>query len=517
MRLIILYLFFVFFSTAVFSQNRKLAVIGSSTAKGFGLTNPETESWVNRVRNHYVALGLITSPSHVVNLAQSSTNCVTGMPDGYVSPYTAAGFQGPDPARNITAATRLIPKPDVIIVSYPTNGYDWMPFNDIINDLTVIKNTAEAAGIRCYITSTQPRNTFSAAERQKLRNLKDTIMKRFGEFAIDFYTVLADAEDKILTQYNMDGVHPNAAGHEELFKLVLAKNIFTAAAPPPPPVNQPPVANAGADINITLPLNTITLNGSGTDTDGSIASYQWNKISGPTQFSISMPGSPSTAVNNLVQGVYQFELTVTDNEGLTAKDVLLVTVNAAPPPPPAPTPEFSEVKALKLNKKNVLNWTVSNQPQTGHFTIERSRNGSVYEIIGTVNANGSTATASYNFTDDKPFSGSNFYKIHVSDNNVVKASSHILRVYSSRKSFVINGMRIIQVKDKLQVEIASDIASRMEITIVDYNGIAKNRSSFQLHKGSNTLVIPLNNIPSGIYILSFSNGMEYDTIRAFKQ
>ena len=78
-------------------------------------------------------------------------------------------------------------------------------------------------------------------------------------------------------------------------------------------------------------------------------------------------------------------------------------------------------------------------------------------------------------------------------------------------------MRIIQFKDKMQIEIASEMASRMELTIVDYNGIAKNRSSFQLHKGSNTLAIPLNNIPSGIYILSFSNGTEYETIRAFKQ
>ena len=157
-------------------------------------------------------------------------NCVTGMPNGYVSPYTASGFQGPDPSRNITAAINLVPKPDVIIVSYPTNGYDWMPFNDIINDLTIIKNTAEAAGIRCYITSTQPRNTFGPVERQKLRNLKDTIMKRFGEFAIDFYTVLAGPDDKILDQYNMDGVHPNAAGHEELFKLVLAKDVSITCA-----------------------------------------------------------------------------------------------------------------------------------------------------------------------------------------------------------------------------------------------------------------------------------------------
>ena len=88
MRFIILFIYLTCFSSVVFSQNKKLAVIGSSTAKGYGLANPETESWVNRVRNYYVAQGVIASPAHVVNLAQSGTNCVTGMPDGYVSPYT---------------------------------------------------------------------------------------------------------------------------------------------------------------------------------------------------------------------------------------------------------------------------------------------------------------------------------------------------------------------------------------------------------------------------------------------
>ena len=37
--------------------------------------------------------------------------------------------------------------------------------------------------------------------------------------------------------------------------------------------NQPPAANAGNDIALTLPANSTTLNGSGSDVDGTIASY----------------------------------------------------------------------------------------------------------------------------------------------------------------------------------------------------------------------------------------------------
>lgn len=92
------------------------------------------------------------------------------------------------------------------------------------------------------------------------------------------------------------------------------------------PVNKPPSANAGLDQTITLPTNSVTLIGSGVDSDGSIVSYQWTKISGPTQFTISSPNSATTSINNLAQGQYGFQLKVTDNGGLIGTDVVLVNV-----------------------------------------------------------------------------------------------------------------------------------------------------------------------------------------------
>ncbi|MEP7108366.1 MAG: PA14 domain-containing protein, partial [Ferruginibacter sp.] len=91
--------------------------------------------------------------------------------------------------------------------------------------------------------------------------------------------------------------------------------------------NKAPVANAGANKVILLPINTLTLTGSGTDPDGTITGYSWKKISGPATGSILTPLAAITGLINLVQGAYQYELTVTDNQGSTAKDTMQVTVN----------------------------------------------------------------------------------------------------------------------------------------------------------------------------------------------
>ena len=92
---------------------------------------------------------------------------------------------------------------------------------------------------------------------------------------------------------------------------------------------QLPVADAGLDQTITLPTNTVTLSGSGSDADGTISSYNWTKISGPSGYTIVNPGTAATDITGLVQGVYQFQLQVTDNNGATATDVMSITVNAA--------------------------------------------------------------------------------------------------------------------------------------------------------------------------------------------
>jgi hypothetical protein len=96
-------------------------------------------------------------------------------------------------------------------------------------------------------------------------------------------------------------------------------------------VNIPPVSAAGSDVERTLPQNSVVMNGSGSsDADGSITSYQWTRLSGPLQYSISSATAVSPTISNLVKGVYEFQLQVTDNRGATGIDVVRITVYGMP-------------------------------------------------------------------------------------------------------------------------------------------------------------------------------------------
>src|SRR6187399_3199406 len=67
--------------------------------------------------------------------------------------------------------------------------------------------------------------------------------------------------------------------------------------------NKPPIAVAGPDQTISLPLDSVLLDGSGSkDPDGSITEWIWNKISGPASASVVNNSFSKTVVKNFTAG-----------------------------------------------------------------------------------------------------------------------------------------------------------------------------------------------------------------------
>lgn len=86
-------------------------------------------------------------------------------------------------------------------------------------------------------------------------------------------------------------------------------------------VKTKPVAEAGTDVTITLPTNTVTLNGSCTGAATDEVSYLWTKASGSGSAVISSAGSSSTTVTGLLAGTYTFNLKVSNGIESTSDQV----------------------------------------------------------------------------------------------------------------------------------------------------------------------------------------------------
>lgn len=119
----------------------------------------------------------------------------------------------------------------------------------------------------------------------------------------------------------------------------------TPAAPPPqvqqaPQVQQlvqsPPVAVIAPISAITLPLNNVALDGTGSsDPNSESLTYHWQSTSGPNTPIFSNSDSSTTAATGLVAGTYTFRLTVTNTDNLNNSADITLLVN---PAPAAPTP-----------------------------------------------------------------------------------------------------------------------------------------------------------------------------------
>ena len=127
---------------------------------------------------------------------------------------------------------------------------------------------------------------------------------------------------------------------------------------PPPPVNRPPTADAGPDHTITLPTDTVTLEGTATDDGlpaGSTLAFTWTKVSGPGEVTFADAVSAATSATFSAEGEYVLKLTASDGQ-LSSSDTTTVTVIPRNHPPVV---DAGQDQTIKLPASAGLRGTVT--------------------------------------------------------------------------------------------------------------------------------------------------------------
>lgn len=169
-------------------------------------------------------------------------------------------------------------------------------------------------------------------------------------------------------------------------------------------------------------------------------------------------------------------------------------------------------QAQTTSKNNLLKWQTANEVNTQSFDIERSANGKNFEKVGNVKSVG-TAKGAYQFTDEVPLSGINYYRLKMMD---IDGSF----TYSPVRSVVLGEGKATNVsiapnpaKGQVFVKLNADEAKAITLVLVDVTGKTVLTERKNLESGFNQLPLNVSNYPQGLYFLKIVDANTTETHR----
>jgi len=165
--------------------------------------------------------------------------------------------------------------------------------------------------------------------------------------------------------------------------------------------------------------------------------------------------------------------------------------------------------AEKSGDANKITWITETEVNNEKFEVQRSQNGRDFESIGTVEGYGNSTTAiEYNYMDERPKAGVNYYRLKQIDfdgrfefSSMVKVDnkSSRIKVYPTATANNFN----VEIKD----------AESAKLTLV--NSVGEIIKVQRLNADFNT--IDISDLPTGIYYARIESNMELHVERIVKQ
>lgn len=156
---------------------------------------------------------------------------------------------------------------------------------------------------------------------------------------------------------------------------------------------------------------------------------------------------------NGVQGGWS--LTVQNNNGITLSTGP-GAITPCPICPDSPLPvELSSFEGQEMDKGIELTWVTQSEKDNSHFEIESSTNGVDFTRIGKVDGIGfSNETIVYNFIDENPAAGKNYYRLKQSDFDGTYVYSNVIVITAKNVSTEVSiSPNPVQETARVQLEI----------------------------------------------------------------
>jgi acyl-CoA thioesterase-1 len=393
--------------TSTVIAQKKIVIMGSSTAVGYGATSYQT-SWAGLLTDYYNSNTADGKDTTVYNIAVAGYNMYLEMPTRFVPP---SGRPAPDVNANVTKALGYYP--DVVFINLPSNDVGMgCTIKETMDNFRLMYNAITAGGAKCFITTSQPRNDYSDTQRQLLRDMRDSIINQFGLFSINFWDDLVTLDGLNMLRADRKDpsgdIHPNDLGHSFLFARVKDANPF---------------------------------------------------------------------------GIIVLPITLT---GFTA---------------------------LVNDSKVFLKWHMEHYLPNANFVIERSFDGSRFEVVTTSLVNVIPQLKNYSFIDNSPLPNKSFYRIKILEPGETILSNTIA-VANKVHSFTISSFYKDDFSKAVVANVLVSNPEMLKISLLDAGGntlIQKNQTIYS----SGKISLPISNLPQGQYFFSITDFEKKSIVKSF--
>jgi PKD repeat protein len=176
-------------------------------------------------------------------------------------------------------------------------------------------------------------------------------------------------------------------------------------------------------------------------------------------------------------------------------------------------------KGQKQGTINALSWKSNCISTSVNFEIERSTNGRNFTTIGNINATQARCALPFDYTDQHPLPGTNYYRLKMTEADGQVSYSKVITLYTKNSGIeIVSLVPTLVEKGNATLSVSSAKATTLELMVTDIQGRGIQKISTSLQAGFNTVQLDLANLPSGTYNISgYTTEGKTKTVRFVKQ
>ncbi len=172
--------------------------------------------------------------------------------------------------------------------------------------------------------------------------------------------------------------------------------------------------------------------------------------------------------------------------------------------------ELVKFEAVNKHEDVLLLWQTATETNNQGFEIQRSTDGSTWSNIAYVNGHGTTLEAqSYTFTDERPMTGMNYYRLKQVDFDGGFDYSHVVSVdLRSLQDLGSLGLYPNPAKGSVTLSVRSDFVGDASLVIFDLLGNQVGNQILSLEGGAFNTNFEISDLPAGVYLVDVTAGNE---------